>query len=190
MFEKLQTSCTTISIVANQFFAPYVTLWNREKHHPAIHKLFDDKEEAFSLISKCLFRTSSRIIYGAKSEIDMLSMQPSLSIHSRGYYDHGKGSNMVIQCANSLLQQGIIKRVFFSTDSEYLTSLASSSVVPPSALIITNKTLTETKNSDGYSRDSSHRNEMDSAIKGALFSIGTYKIHLMLIYAIHFLFFV
>ena len=118
----------------------------------------------------------------------MLSMQPSLSIHSRGYYDHGKGSNMVIQCANSLLQQGIIKRVFFSTDSEYLTSLASSSVVPPSALIMTNKTLTETKNSDGYSRDSSHRNEMDSAIKGALFSIGTYKIHLILIYVIHFCF--
>ena len=177
LFEKLQATCSTINIVANQFFAPYVSIWNREVHHPAIHRLFDDKEDAFSVISKCLFRAHTRLTDAAKDEIGWLSSQPSLTIHARGYYDHGKGSSMVIKCANSLLQQGIINRVFFSTDSEHLTSLASSGIVPSSALMMTNKTLTDTKNLDGYSRDSVHRNEMDSALKGKVIFYFDHLLH-------------
>ena len=108
------------------------------------------------------------------AEEQALTTQPSLSIHSRGYYDHGKGASLSLQCAKSLLVQGVIKKVFFSTDSENLDIMARS-MIDRDVLVITNKTLSGENLESGKSMDNVHRNEMDSAVRDwHLLGITTY----------------
>ena len=59
-----------------------------------------------------------------------------LSIHARGYYDNGDRTDKALKCANSLLESGEIKYVYFATETLRLLERAKAAI-PEGALVST-----------------------------------------------------
>ena len=142
LFQKLDQSCDIIHIIGNAYWAPFLmdpTVFGEKAQ--ALKSVFG--EDPYHSIAKC--HMSPKPQYAQESQKIVTEMKNSggkwLSIHARAYYDYsGKASSKAFTCAKKLLETGVIKKVYFASESLKLIDMAKAFFQPfQNALYVSDK---------------------------------------------------
>merc|ERR1711871_418803 len=128
LFDRMNTNCDVIFLITNQLF------------HDLLldHTLFGEDADRLRGTFPFPFSNVSQIVFLPKPSISLqaelfyrqyLAGKKGLSIHSRGFYDSGKGLKKVFHCVNKLVTEGVVDTIFFASESaklnQYIYELAA-----------------------------------------------------------------
>lgn len=142
LFQKMDEMCDIIKLTCNSYYAPFLmdpTVFGEKAN--MLRQIFTDNP--LHTIGKCHLQPNPVINQLNMQIINEMRNSGGkwLSIHARAYYDYnGKASSKAFTCAKRLLEVGMIKRVYFATESLNLINLAQGYFQQfPGALYISDK---------------------------------------------------
>lgn len=130
----VNNKCEIIHIRSNQFFAPMVLHKLLHLHNPVVLHSY------YHSLANCLFRPRMEYLMRAEEVIKRFEGQKYLSIHARSYYDDGKNTKKVLDCAKRFLEDGHIKYVYIATDNLKFQQMATT-IIGEKRLVLTKKEL-------------------------------------------------
>ena len=149
LLSKLNKICDVIYIYGNRYFGSLLYELNNEELVKKLNKTLTNNP--YEHLGKTKFKINNIIDQSARLIVDeMHTYGAFLSLHIRSYYSKIDQIEVAFKCVNSLLDLGIIKKVFLATDSYEYENLAKKLVSPSDAIITMIKELEKSTSSSEH----------------------------------------
>lgn len=132
LFDRLNDACDVIYIVSNKYFAEFLIQPSFAGYYERLASTFPSP---YKNIAELLLQPQYRVRVKYEKIKGLFKNKKYLSIHARGFYDDGEGTEKAFECANKLLMDGKISYVFYATESARLVSLAKKLIKNKAKLI-------------------------------------------------------
>ena len=161
LFDRLNANRDIIFLITNQLF--HDILLDERRFGQDAKRLGVTFPHPFYDVARIAFQPKYQIVQRANEFIaQRLAGKRYLSIHSRGFYDGGKGLKKVFNCVNKLLANKDIDSVFFASESAKLNTLIYEYASNGTDIVTFDKI--QVQDQVGNVDSQSIRNDMDSAM--------------------------